>query len=221
MRSPEIPIAVRLVIQDLFLRWIVTALFVTSATECVYGIAASRHSGAGFVGNSLHALMAIGMAVMAWPHGADLPATGPLLFFLLATVWFIALTLGRPGHRRANVYHAVMMLAMTWMYAAMNGGPLPASSDVASAGGHHGSSSMAGMDMPVADAAPDAIGTPPVITGLNWFFTIGFAGAGACWLLWLFVRRGTEPFPSSRVQFGIAAQVMMAAGMATMFAVML
>jgi Domain of unknown function (DUF5134) len=209
------------VIHDLFLRWIVTAFFVISATEYVYGIAAGRHSWTGFVGNSLHALMAIAMAVMAWPRGADLPATGPLLFFLLASVWFIALTLGRPGHRRANVYHAVMMAAMAWMYAVMSGGVLPASSDAASAGGHHGSSAMPGMNMSVTFAAPDATGTPPVITGLNWFFTIGFAVAGACWLLWLFVRRGTEPFPSSRVQFGIAAQVMMAAGMAIMFAVML
>ena len=208
-------------IQDLFLRWIVTTLFVISATECVYGIATRRRSWTGFVGNSLHALMAIAMAAMAWPRGADLPATGPLLFFLLATVWFIALTLGRPGHRRTNVYHAVMMAAMAWMYAVMSGGLLPASSDAASAGGHHGSSAMPGMNMSVTVAAPDATGTPPVLTGLNWFFTIAFAGAGACWLLWLFVRRGTEPFPSSRVQFGIAAQVMMAAGMAIMFAVML
>ena len=126
-------------IQDLLLRWIVTTLFVISATECVYGIAAGRRSWTGLVGNSLHALMAIAMAVMAWPRGADLPATGPLLFFLLAAAWFIALTLGRPGHRRANAYHAGMMLAMAWMYAVMNGGLLPASSDVASAGAHHGS----------------------------------------------------------------------------------
>lgn len=208
-------------IQDLLLRWIVTTLFVISATECVYGIAAGRRSWTGLVGNSLHALMAIAMAVMAWPRGADLPATGPLLFFLLAAAWFIALTLGRPGHRRANAYHAGMMLAMAWMYAVMNGGLLPASSDVASAGAHHGSVSMPGMNMPATVAAPVATGTPPVLTGLNWFFTIAFAVAGAWWLLWLFVRRGTEPFPSSRVQFGIAAQVMMAAGMAIMFAVML
>jgi hypothetical protein len=209
------------VIQDLLLRWIVTTLFVISATECVYGIAAGRRSWTGFVGNSLDALMAIAMAVMAWPRGADLPATGPLLFFLLAAVWFIALTLCRPGHRRANVYHAVMMAAMAWMYAVMSGGLLPAWSDAASAGAHHGSVSMPGMNMPVTVAAPVATGTPPVLTGLNWFFTIAFAVAGAWWLLWLFVRRGTEPFPSSRVQFGIAAQVMMAAGMAIMFAVML
>ena len=141
-------------IQDLLLRWIVTTLFVISATECVYGIAAGRRSWTGLVGNSLHALMAIAMAVMAWPRGADLPATGPLLFFLLAAAWFIALTLGRPGHRRANAYHAGMMLAMAWMYAVMNGGLLPASSDVASAGAHHGSVSMPGMNMPATVAAP-------------------------------------------------------------------
>ena len=126
--------------------------------------------------------MAIAMAVMAWPRGADLPATGPLLFFLLATAWFIALTLGRPGHRRANVYHAVMMLAMAWMYAVMNGGLLPASSDVASAGAHHGSVSMPGMNMPVTVAAPVRHRYATGITGLNWFFTMGSLspGRGGC-----------------------------------------
>jgi hypothetical protein len=209
------------VIQDLFLRWIVTTFFAISATECVCCIAAKRRSWTSFVGNSLHTLMAIAMAVMAWPRGADLPPTGPLVFFLLATVWFIAVTLGLPGHRRANAYHAVMMLAMAWMYAVMSGGLLPASSDVASAGaGGHGSSSMPGMNMPTMDAAPDATGAPPFVTGLNWLFTIGFAVAGAWWLSWLVARRRTKPFPSGRVQVGIAAQMMMAAGMAIMFAVM-
>jgi hypothetical protein len=144
-----------------------------------------------------------------------------LLFFLLATVWFTAFTLGPTGHRRANVYHCVMMLAMAWMYAVMSGGLLPASSDVTSAGaGGHGSSSMPGMNMPTMDAAPDATGAPPFVTGLNWLFTIGFAVAGAWWLSWLVARRRTKPFPSGRVQLGIAAQMMMAAGMAIMFAVM-
>jgi hypothetical protein len=211
-------------IHDLFLRWIVTTLFVISAVECVYGIAANRLSRTGVIGNSLHTLMAIAMAVMAWPRGADLPATGPLLFFLLATVWFISVALGRPAHRRANLYHAMMMLAMAWMYAAMSGGLLlPAPIDVATAGagGHHSPSSMPGMTMSAVDAVHDATGTPPFITGLNWLFTIGFAIAGAWWLWWLFVRRRTKPFPSGCVQAGIAARAIMAAGMAIMFAVML
>jgi hypothetical protein len=219
-REPH-PVTIRLVIQDLFLRWVVTTLFVISAAECVYGIATSRHPWTGMVADLLHALMAIAMAVMAWPRGADLPTAGPLLFFLLATVWFTAFTLGHTGHRRGNVYHCVMMLAMAWMYAVMSGRLLPAASDVASAGsgGHHGSSSMPGMNMPAVDATPEASGTPPFIAGVNWLFTIGFAVAAAWWLLTFFVRRRTEPFPSGRVQVGIAAQVMMAAGMAIMFAV--
>jgi hypothetical protein len=184
------------VIQDLFLRWIVTTLFVISAAECVHGIFSGRLSWTVVVGKSLHALMAIAMAVMAWPSGADLPTTGPLLFFLSATVWFVVITLGHPKHRHANLYHAMMMLAMAWMYTTMSG-------------------------MPAMTAAHGAIGTPSFITGLNWLFTIGFAVAGGWWLWWLFVRRRSKPVPSGGAQVGIAAQAVMAAGTAIMFAVML
>ncbi|QRP50444.1 DUF5134 domain-containing protein [Amycolatopsis sp. FDAARGOS 1241] len=207
-------------IQDLLLRWIVTALFVISATERGYCIAAGRLPPTDLVGNSLQALMAIAMAVMAWPGGAGLAATGPLLFFLLAALWFLAVSVGRAKHRRANAYHVMMMLATAWMYAAMGGGLLPAPHDVASADGRHGSSSMPGMDMPAMETAPGAGGTPPFFTGLNWLLTIAFAVAGAGWSWWLFVRRRTAPSPPGRVQAGIAAQAVMAAGMAIMFAVL-
>jgi hypothetical protein len=218
-------------IEDLFLRWVVTTLFVITAPGCLYGIAAGRLSRAGIVGSSLHALMAIAMVVMAWPHGADIPTTGLLLASLLATASFAAVAVVRTERRRTNAYHAMMMLAMAWMYAAMRGGRQPASSDVAGASTHHHSSSMPGMDMPGMDmpgmdvpateTAHHATGTPLLSTGLNLLFTIGFAVAGAWWLLWLFARRRTEPLLSSGGHLGIAPRATMAAGMAIMCAVML
>ena len=61
-------------IQDMTLRWVVTLLFVFSAGVCVQAIVANRHSAANVVSHALHAIMAVAMAVMAWPRGAALEA---------------------------------------------------------------------------------------------------------------------------------------------------
>jgi hypothetical protein len=214
-------------IQDLPLRWIVTALFVLSAAECVYAIATGRRGWPHVVGHSLHFVMAVAMAVMPWPRGAALPTTGPMVFFLLATVWFVIITLVQAGHRGINAYHASMMLAMAWMYAVMSGSLLPKPSEGTGDGGapaaHHGSSaaSMPGTDMPDASGATESIGDPPFITGLNWLCTVGFALAVGWWLYRYFVQRKAEPTQPSHRFLGTASQAMMAAGMAIMFAVML
>ena len=86
-------------IDDLFLRWVVTALFVLSAAECVYAITAGRRQWAHTIGHLLHFVMAVVMAVMAWPRGAALPTTAPMVFFLLATIWFVVIALIQSGHR--------------------------------------------------------------------------------------------------------------------------
>lgn len=111
-------------IQDLALRWVVTLMFVFSAAVCVSSIVTNRHSAANVVSHSLHAIMAIAMAVMAWPRGADLPSRAPMIFFAAAAVWFAVVVVRDAGHRGSNVYHALMMLAMAWMYAVMGGLPL-------------------------------------------------------------------------------------------------
>lgn len=112
-------------IQDLLLRWVVTVLFALSAAESVYAMATGRRVWTHIVSHSLHFVMAVAMVVMAWPSGAALPTSGPMVFFLLATVWFVGVTLVQSGHRGINAYHAAMMLAMAWMYAVMGGGLLP------------------------------------------------------------------------------------------------
>ncbi|WIX79260.1 DUF5134 domain-containing protein [Amycolatopsis carbonis] len=212
-------------IQDLVVRWVVTALFALCATERVHGIAVGRLPWRGVVVHSLHALMALAMALMAWPRGADLPTTGPLVLFLLAAVWFTAVAARTAEHRRSSSYHALMMLAMAWMYALMTDGLLPAPVSVTGAGSDHGSSMpamhMPGMPMSVVSVVEAPAGTPPLVTMLNWVLTIGSAVAGAWWLSELLARRRTKPPASGRAQLTIATQALMAAGMATMFAAMM
>ena len=210
-------------IDDLFLRWIVTALFVLSAAECVYAIATGRRVWTHIVSQALHLVMALAMVVMAWPWGMVLPTTGPMLFFAVAALWFVALTFVRAGHRGINAYHAAMMLAMVWMYAVMSGSLLPAPSDgtspAGSVGGHHSMPGMPGMEMPGGSA--ESTGSAPFITGINWLCAVGFALAAVWWLYRYFVQRKAEPTQPSHRFLGIAAQAMMAAGMAVMFGVML
>lgn len=210
-------------IEDLLLRWVVTALFVVTAVLFAAASAANRRAPTYVVSGALHIVMAVAMVVMAWPQGAALPTTPPMLFFLLAALWYVIMTFAQPGHRVANAYHAAMMLAMAWMYAVMSGALLPAPTDGSGGGGghgghHHGGHSMPGGDM--AAAAPSDT-TPPFVTGLNWVCTVGFAVAAAVWLYVYFVRRRAEPESPATRFFGITGQVLMATGMAIMFGVML
>ena len=210
-------------ISDLLLRWVVTALFLVSAAECLYAVATGRRVWTHVVGQLLHFAMAVAMAVMAWPAGAALPTTGPAVFFLLAAVWFAVRVLADAGHRIANAYHGWMILAMAWMYAAMSGAMTaqpPEGAGVAGApAAHHGTSqAMPGMDM---GGQAEAGGTPPFVVGLNWLCAISFAVATLVWLYVVVARRRAEPHAPLSRSLGTACQAMMAAGMAIMFAVML
>ena len=209
-------------IQDLLLRWIVTALFVISAAECGFAIAADRRSWTHVVGHSLHFVMAVAMVVMAWPRGAAVPTTGPMVFFLAAKVWFVVVALAESGHRVSNAYHASMMLAMAWMYAVMSGSLLPTPTEGTGDGGGSGALHTASAaSMPGMAGAGGQTATPPFISGLNWLCTVGFAIAAVWWVYLYFARRRAEPAAPANRFFGVACQAMMAAGMAVMFGVML
>ena len=188
-------------IQDIFLRWIVTALFVLSAAECLFAIATGRRTWTRVVGRLLHFIMSVAMVVMAWPWGATLPTIGPLVFFLLAAVWFVALGLTDADHRVVNGYHALMMLAMSWMYAVMNGNLLPgqggtargtARSDIAP---HRAwrAWTCRECDMSDTDIGRRCRGDPAWIDAINWLGTIGFAIAALWWLYRYFSLRKAEP----------------------------
>lgn len=217
-------------IHDLALRWIVTLLFLFSAGVCISAIARNRHSAANLISHSLHAIMAVAMAVMAWPRGAELPARAPMIFFFGAAVWFAVITVRSTGHRVANTYHALMMLAMAWMYAAMGGLPLGRHKD-------SGSADMADMDMAGMDGSSGHAGhgghtghamgahsgadSAAWVGTLNWICTLGFAAAAVFWLYRFITARVQPSADQSRSSVGILCQLAMAAGMAIMFGVML
>jgi len=233
-------------IQDMTLRWVVTLLFVFSAGVCVQTIVANRHSADHatrrhsadkVISHSLHAIMAVAMAVMAWPRGAELPPRAPMIFFLVAALWFAVSTARAAGHRAANVYHGFMMLAMSWMYAAMGGLNLPKARDSASMPGMDGMPGMPGMDGSSGHAghaghaghtghgghgAGDS-GTQFAawVGALNWMCTIGFSVAAVFWLYRLITGRLQSSEDESHSTVGILCQLAMAAGMAIMFGVML
>ena len=225
-------------IQDVALRWVVTLLFVFSAGVCLRSIMANRGSGTNVIGNSLHAIMAIAMAVMAWPRGAELPTRVPMIFFVVSALWFAAATIRSDGHRVANVYHTLMMAAMAWMYAAMGGLPLReagSSEDVAMAGTDMpdmpGMPGMPGMDAGSGHAghpghsghAAGLPGTEPAtwIAALNWWCTIGFTAAAVFWLYRFITARLQPSDDGSHHSVGILCQLAMATGMAIMFGAML
>ncbi|WP_441957041.1 DUF5134 domain-containing protein [Mycolicibacterium houstonense] len=195
-------------IADLALRWVVTVLFALSAAECAFAITRTRGRAGPAVSQLLHLAMAVAMLVMAWPRGAELPTVGPMVFFLAAAVWFLAgmLRPGPAGDRLAGGYHAVMMTAMAWMYAVMNGSVLTGDREPVEMAGHH----MHTME----HAAPQ----PIWISTVNWMLTVGFVIAAVAWLYRYFVARRQSPVPSA--QFGTLCRAMMAAGMAIMFGVM-
>ena len=214
-------------VQDIFLRWIVTALFVLSAAECLFEIAFEtangRRTGTRVVGILLHFIMSVAMVVMAWPWGATLPTTGPLVFFLLAAVWFVAAGVIDADHRVVDAYHALMMSAMSWMYAVMNGDLLPGR-----VGTVHGmpDTNMPGMDMPGmdmagTDASSSGGGYPAWMGAVNWICTIGFAIAALWWVYRYFALRKAAPTEPWHRFLGAARQALMAAGMAIMFGVLL
>ncbi len=198
-------------IQDLTLRWVVTVLFGLCIVAFMLAIARG-HRWIPRIGQALHVVMAAAMAVMAWPAGAKLPTTGPMVFFLLAAAWFIGMSLipAGAGHRVINAYHSLMMLAMGWMYAVMNGHLLPGQSG-------HRCRSMPGMDMSDVHTARG----PAWILAVNWLITIGFALATVVWIYRYFTKRQTDSTECAYQPTSIVGQAMMAAGMAVMFGVML
>jgi hypothetical protein len=216
-------------IQDIFLRWIVTVLLVLHAAACLFVIATGRRMWILVVGHLLHFIMSLAMVVMVWPWGRTLPTAPPMVFFLLAALWFLAVGFIGVGQRVVNGYHALMMLAMAWMYAVMNGTLLFSEGGVAHSGHDRASLHMAmpggmnvsHMDVSGMDTGSSSGGYPAWIGAINWFCAIGFAIAGYLTLYRYFAVRKAKAAQPSHDCLGVARHTLMAAGMAIMFGVML
>jgi hypothetical protein len=209
-------------IDGLALPLTVTVLFGASLAAHLYTLVAQHGPWICSVERLLHSVMCAAMVVMAWPVGMELPPLGPIIFFLAAAVWFLlvaAHVFSGNAARLTNGYHAIMMAAVAWLYAVMNGGPL-------SQRGHspdHTMSGAPGMQMPGMDMSVHETAQPGWITTLNWIATVGYASAAVYWLYRYFGQRKTNPVLDTNrlVQLGPPCQAFMASGMAIMFGTML
>jgi hypothetical protein len=158
----------------------------------------------------LHFAMAIAMAVMVWPWGAQLPATGPAVFFSLAAVWFLTPALA-PAEtvplRTVYGYHALMMLAMAWMYTFIHGLLWPGHSSTH----HHLDMDMAGKQLQTSAESPGWV------TAINWFWFIGFVVAAVCWTRGFGVNRPDRSTYGWRRSPNAPAHATMAAAMSITF----
>lgn len=202
-------------IDDLPLRWVVTGLFLFSAVG--FALVADRRSWTSVISHGLHVTMAVAMAAMAWPEALGLPPTPAEVFFLAAALWFLvaAVLAARViGARLALGYHALKMVAMAWMYAAMGGHLTPKRPTMASM------SDMPPMaSMPEMEAAP-AHTAHGWVTTVNWIWAAVFVLAAFAWS-YLFItlrrRRGTRVW---RARLANVVQATAAGGMAIMFCIM-
>ena len=126
-------------INDLLLRWIVTALFAVGAIDSIRTLAARRSELRLSITHCHMLLMSLAMIVMAWPQGNQLPLLPLLLLFALGTVTAVVFAVRRTNDRLLHVYTAVMMASMVWMYAVMS--RHTATSTAPATPAHHGSPS--------------------------------------------------------------------------------
>lgn len=199
---------------DNTLRWVVTALFAVSFVAYAYFLVAQRRCWTGVVSQLLHLAMSAAMILMAWGVGMTLPTFAAAMCFLLGGAWFV----GVAGHapwavdgRLTNYYYAVMMVAMAWMYGAMNGS-LP---------GGPAHSGGAAMDMSAQSGAPAMRHeTPDWVGAVNWTAALGFAGVAIYWAYRWMARRWTDLMPRAvrLTHAQIVTQTVTAAGTALMFA---
>ena len=197
-------------IHDILLRWVVTGLFALTAVEFGVAVVTKPRPWTSAVNHALHFVMAVAMVVMAWPRSAQLPTTGPALFFLLAAVSFAAMAIfaiHTTSRRELYAYHGLMMLATAWMYAIMDSDLLPDQSSAQPEMSMPGMK-MSAMKMPASNSATWS-------SAVGWVGAVGFAVAAVFWTCRYVLDRRRKTAP--RRSLGDLGQAMMAAGMAIFF----
>ena len=221
---------IQVLIGDLTPRWIVSILFSVSMATYVYIVAAQHNRWTTTVNHLLHLTMLAAMILMAWRIGMDLPTVGPMVFFVLAGVWFVCAAGRVSRDRMTNYYYAVMMAAMAWMYAVMNGslpGQTSHSADHVLSGSLAMNSSgtdmnISGMEMSAHEMS-QAVPGPGWITTVNWIAALGFAVVALYWPCRYFAERRMNPVPHAEqlARLEPLYQVFTAAGTALMFGALL
>ncbi|BBY40208.1 hypothetical protein MMAN_43420 [Mycobacterium mantenii] len=198
------------------LRCAVTILFGVSITMYAYLAVAQRDRWTCRVNHLLHLAMSVAMVSMVWRVGLGLPTIGPMLFFLLAGVWFVGAAVWSSSASRQRLktsYYAAMMAAMAWMYAVMSGG-VP---------GIHSPPDSAVMDMPgMRSPGPNmssATTGSSWVAAANWLGVVGFAAVALYWA-YRFVgerRMVSTPAAARLARMEPVYQAFTAAGTALMF----
>ena len=226
--TPNIPTGAmfHIVIGDLALRWIVSILFGASIATYIYILVVQHDRRASTVNHLLHVTMLAAMILMAWRIGMEIPTFGPIIFFLLAAIWFLRVAgqvSSATRDRVTNYYYALMMAAMAWMYAVMNGS-LPGQTGHSPDDALQASPAMnlSGMDMPAHEMSR-TLPAPGWITSVNWMVTLGFAVVALYWPYRHFAVRRMNPGPHASAPAGLEplSQAFTAAGTALMFGALL
>ena len=222
-----------ILIGDLALRWIVSTLFGVSIATYVYILVAQHDRWTSTVNHLLHLTMLTAMILMAWRIGMEMPTFGPITLFLLAGIWFVHVAgrvSSRVRDRLINYYSAVMMAAMAWMYAVMNGslpGQIKHSPDLALQASPAINTSGMGMNMSGMEMSANemyrTLSAPGWVTSLNWIATLGFALVALYWPCRYFAKRRVNPelHASPLARLEPLCQAFTAAGTALMFGALL
>lgn len=117
-------------ITDPVAQWLFTILFVAIAVYLTPQLRIVRRRPLEAIGVAFHIVMSLDMFAMAWPWWSSIPALPELLFFVVASLWYVAIFAGQllrripaasvGGHGPwLQINHLIMMLAMVWMVVAM------------------------------------------------------------------------------------------------------
>jgi hypothetical protein len=132
------------------------------------------------------------------------------VFFSLAAVWFVALAVV-PAEtvppRTVYGYHALMMLAMAWMYTFIHGLLVP---------GHSSTHHHAGMDM-AAKVVQTSAESPGWIKAINWLWFVGFVVAAIFWTSGFEVKQPDGSTAGWWRSLNTPGQATMTAAMSIMF----
>lgn len=128
-------------------QWAFTISFALLAVHSLLQLIHARGHLPRTVGHGLHVLMAADMTAMPWAWWSALPGMPQVLLFAGASAWYLAFAVqqirgSKPASELVDripwqpFWHALMMLAMVWMVAAMRPEEGAGTTSARASGGH-------------------------------------------------------------------------------------